>query len=263
MTSKHPQSRNIFKTIFLRATSALLVSALYFGLSVPAFAIDEAEQADIEAIIHNYLVENPEILEEMISALKNRDSARAETTARREIAANRDAIFNPGASFVAGNPVGDVTLVEFFDYTCSFCKQSLKDVQRRIKEDPGLRVVFIDYPALSDRNPTSMVATRASIAAAQQGKYWPFHLKLMGSATGLTSKNITRYAGEVGLDVERLLKDMNAQETYRRIDSNIELANRLGIDGTPSFVIGDQIMAGARGHTVLKHLIARQRANNK
>ena len=263
MIFKKSQLQNVATSLFKRALTVALAAALYAGVSVPAQAFDEAEQADIEAIIHNYLVENPEILEEMISALNSQNEATAERAARREIAANREAIFNPGASFVAGNPIGDITLVEFFDYTCSFCKQSLADVRKLIKEDPGLRVVFIDYPTLADRNPASMMAIRASVAAAEQGKYWPYHLKLMGSKTGLTSKNIIRYAGEVGLDVEQLLKDMNAPETYRRIDANIELAHRLGINGTPSFVIGNQVLAGARGHEALKRLIAQQRAAKK
>jgi len=245
------------------AVAMICLAIASFSAGGYAAAIDEEQRAEIEAIVHNYLVENPEILDEMLTVIQKRDEARTRANATNEIAINYDAIFNPGAAYVAGNPQGDVTLVEFFDYTCGFCKQALADVTRLIKEDPNLRVVFIDYPALSTRNPASMLASRASVAAAKQGKYYAYHLKMMGSHTGLTQKNIMRYAGEVGLDVEQLLKDMVKDDTYERIDANMNLARRLGMDGTPSFVIGNQMIPGAQGYQVLKQVINFTRAQNK
>ena len=225
-----------------------------------AHPIDDAQRTEIESIIHQYLIENPELLEEMISALRIREAAAAQAEAKKVIEDKHNQIFYPGSAFVAGNPKGDVTLVEFFDYTCSYCKESLKDVRRLMEQDNNLRVVFIDYPALSNRNPVSMVATRASVAAANQGKYVPFHLKMMGSMMPLTQKSILRYAKEVGLDEQQLLQDMNAPETYARIDDNIALAHALGMDGTPSFVIDDNVIAGALGYDTLRQIIALMRS---
>ncbi len=231
-----------------------------------SLAFSEGEQAEIEAIVHNYLVENPQILDEMLAAMQVQEVRQAEESADKAIVEQHDAIFFPGAAFVTGNPRGDVTLVEFFDYTCGFCRKTLPDIENLINNDPDLRVVFIDFPALAGRNPVSMVATRASVAAAQQeGKYAAFHFKMMGNETGLTDKAIVRIAEEVGLDVDKLTKDMNAPETYARIDANIALANDLGINGTPSFVIGDQVVIGALGYDALKAEIdnARRKARQQ
>lgn len=228
-----------------------------------AHPIDRAQRTEIESIIHQYLVENPEILDEMIRALRVREVASAQAQAKLVIDAKYNQIFYPGPAFVTGNPKGDVTLVEFFDYTCSYCKESLKDVVKLMEQDKNLRVVFIDYPALSNRNPISMIATRASVAAANQGKYVEFHLKMMGSMTPLTQKSILRYAKESGLDEEQLLRDMNAPETYARIDANIELAHELGMDGTPSFVVGEHVIAGALGYDTLRQLVALVREQKK
>ncbi|TDI60890.1 MAG: DsbA family protein [Alphaproteobacteria bacterium] len=241
-------------TFSIKILTVTLGVILGLGLSVPkSFAFNDDEQSEIEAIVHNYLIENPQILEEMIAAMKFQEAFSAQKKAKDIIVEKYDAIFYPGAAFVTGNPKGDVTLVEFFDYTCVFCRKSLPDLEKLINTDPNLRVVFIDFPALRGRNPTSMVATRASVAAAQQeGKYAAYHFKMMGTKSGLTEKAIVRIAGEVGLDVEQLTKDMNAPETYARIDANMELARDLGIDGTPTFIVGDQVIAGAVGYDLLK-----------
>ena len=118
-----------------------------------SLAFSEGEQAEIEAIVHNYLVENPQILDEMLAAMKVQEARQAQESANKAIAEQHDAIFSPGAAFVTGNPRGDVTLVEFFDYTCGFCRKSLPDIEKLINNDPNLRVVFIDFPALAGRNP--------------------------------------------------------------------------------------------------------------
>jgi protein-disulfide isomerase len=249
------------RTIGALLGASVMIALMACGMNTQeSFAFNEEEQSEIEAIVHEYLVENPEILEEMIASMKVQEASFAQEKASHAIVNQHDAIFNPGAAFVTGNPEGDVTLVEFFDYTCGYCRKSVPDLEKLIENDPGLRVVFIDFPALAGRNPISMVATRASIAAArQEGKYSAYHFKLMGNKTSLTDKAIVRIAKEVGLDIDQLTKDMNAPETYARVDANIALAAALGIDGTPSFIIGNQMIPGAIGYEGLKAQVDRAR----
>ena len=249
------------KSVLTIVTVGFVIAVLGIVMNVrDSLAFSEDEKTEIESIVHKYLVENPAILDEMLASMKVQEARQAQASAEKTIVEQRDAIFFPGPAFVTGNPKGDVTLVEFFDYTCGFCRKSLPDLERLINNDPNLRVVFIDFPALAGRNPISLVATRASIAAAQQeGKYAAYHFKLMGHKTGLTDKAIVRIAEEVGLDVDKLTKDMNAPETYARVDANVALANDLGINGTPSFVIGDQVVIGALGYDALKAEVDRAR----
>ncbi len=178
---------------------------------------------------------------------------------RAGLAAHPEMLFDDPASPVAGNPDGDVTLVEFFDYRCVFCKGANKAVTAALQQDPRLRVVFKELPVLG---PGSVAAARAALAAHRQDpdKYVAFHGALMGVRGRLTKPTIMRIARATGFDVKRLEADMSAPEIDQAIKRNLALAATLGIRGTPVFVIGDKIVPGAVNLKTMKRLIALARA---
>ena len=221
----------------------------------------DEQTVEIKTIVREYLLENPQILQEMITALEVQNQEEQARQAAAAISENRDQLINPGAAFVAGNPEGDVTLVEFFDYMCTFCRAALPDLNRLLEEDPNLRLVYIDYPVLADRSVASLVASSASIAAAKQGKYVELHQRLMGHEDQLQEQDVLKIAQDIGLDMEQLVEDMNADPTIVRIEANMELAEKLGITGTPSFVLGDKVIEGAVGYDALLAAITAARAS--
>ena len=218
-----------------------------------ADALTESDKDEIKSMIREYLVENPEILQEMITALETRRAEAERIATEKGIIEHQDALFRGDDAFVAGNPNGSVTLVEFFDYRCGYCKRAMKDLQKLIADNPDLRVVFKDYPVLG---PDSLVASRAAIAAAQQGKYAQFHFGLMGRDGPVTEEAIFAVADEIGLDVNKLKKDMESEAVDKVLEENYALADALNIQGTPNFIIGDQLVAGARGYDFLSETIA-------
>lgn len=235
---------------------ALTLGALFIfglgtalGLSLPATAQGSKdgfrpEQArEIERIVREYLVKNPEVLVEAMRALEERQQMAESQSARDAIKANRVALRNDPNSYVGGNPKGDVTIVEFFDYRCGYCKQAalaLKDVAR---SDGKIRVVYKEFPILG---PDSLVAARYGVAAAAQGeRYVAFHEAMMQLRGALTEETILQVARETGLDVARLEQDAKSPRVQDTIRANHALAEALGIRGTPAFVIGDDLTPGA------------------
>jgi len=174
----------------------------------------------------------------------------------RRIAAYRDQIFSDPRSPVAGNPAGDVTIVEFFDYHCSYCKTVSGPLDRLLAEDKGVRLVLKEYPILAK---DSVVAARAALAAAAQGKYWEFHQALMAHRGKFDMPALKSMAASVGLDADRMEADMEASSMLEDLRGNHALAESLGVAGTPTFVIGDRIIPGALSVDDLKELIAEAR----
>lgn len=232
-----------------------LVGALAGGTAVALAAMQGAggmagqDRTAIEAIVHDYILEHPEIIPEAIDRLQRKDLAKV-------IDANRKALETPFAGGWAGARDGDVTLVEFFDYSCGYCRQSVADVDRLIKEDPKLKVVFRELPILGD---DSDAAARVSLSAARQGSFYPFHLKLY-QAGRPTAAAVARVQKEVGLDPARVAADGQAADVRAEINGNLELARTLQLTGTPAFVVGDQLLAGAVGYEALKKAVAEARA---
>ena len=208
-------------------------------------------------IIREYLLERPEVLEEAMTALraKRQEEKRARTQAA--IADNRAALLSHEMSPFSGNPDGDVTLVEFFDYACGYCKRSLSVMINLLRSDPQLRIVWKELPVLG---PVSRIAARASMAAARQGKYLEFHEAAMGTRDGLSEDGVLAIAERVGLDVDRLQQDMADPSIEAYLDETNQLARELGIEGTPAFVIGDTLVPGAVGEARLRQLIAQARS---
>jgi protein-disulfide isomerase len=238
----------------LRVLGALLAALCIAPIlrAEPAHALSERDKAQVQRIVRDYLLQNPGLLEEMMTALQAERDREAAAEAARNIAAHRDEVFAAHPGMVAGNPAGDVTLVEFFDYRCGYCRAAQPMIARLLKEDPNVRVVFKEYPVLG---PASITASRAAVAAARQGKYVDFHMALMSLKEPLTDEVLYRVAGEVGLDVERLKQDMKSEEVDEVLEENLALAAKLNVDGTPNFIVGRHMMPGLVTYETLRTAI--------
>jgi protein-disulfide isomerase len=215
-----------------------------------------ADKTAVEAIIRDYLINHPEILSEALDAVETHKKYLETREILDAIAKNRDALEGNEADFIAGNPKGDVTIVEFFDYNCSFCKRVLDSVLQLIEQDSKIRVVFKEMPILDD---SSIIASRAALAARHQGKYMPFHLAMMRSRGAFDETRVMEIAQSVGLNVRQLRKDMEDDGVKEALKANYELAADLKVNGTPAFVIGDQIVPGAIGLERMQELVAEAR----
>ena len=211
----------------------------------------------VRKIVREYLIEHPEVIEEAIRGLQAKRESRKQDRARAALRQHDKALRSHPMSPVSGNPKGDVTLVEFFDYQCGYCKRSLKPVKDLLETDKKLRIVWKEFPILG---PVSRFAARTAMASEKQGRYLEFHVAVMGSRGKLTEDRVMAIAASLGLDVQRLRRDMEDPAIEKYLDETIRLARVLGIEGTPAFVIGDTLVPGAVGGTRLKELIARARS---
>jgi protein-disulfide isomerase len=234
------------------------------GLAVlaaaPAQAAGEGDAAglpaeQIERIVRDYLLREPEVVYQALQELQRRQDAAKLERQRQAVAAHRVQLFQNADDPVAGNPNGDVTLVEFFDYQCAYCRRVVPSIQAQLQEDKNLKMVFKDFPILGE---DSVVAARAALAARRQERYAPFHFALM-NASDLSLDGIMAVAKSEGLDTRRLAADMNAPEIAAQLQANYALAQTLGIEGTPAFVIGDQLIPGALDKARLVELIEEAR----
>ena len=227
------------------------------GAVVAQEALTPAQREAVEKLVREIIRTNPEIIME---ALESHDQRQKEAEARRfvdALAAQKQAVRNDPSSEIAGNPQGDVTVVEFFDYRCPYCKQAHNQLQALLKRDSKVRVVLKEFPILG---PESVVASRAALAARAQGKYLAFHNALL-ETRALNEEIIFRLAADVGLDVDRLKKDMTQPEVQAIIARNRKLGEALGITGTPAFVIGDQLAPGALSVERLAAMVEEARAS--
>lgn len=244
------------------AVPVLATIALATSLSISApVAADDTLTADQESavrtLIEKYLMENPEVILESVKAYREAQEQSARESAEKNLVALREQITNDPASPVAGNPEGDVTVVEFFDYRCGYCKSSMETVRKIIEEDPNVRFVFKEFPILSKE---SGQAARAALAAERQGKYFEYHSALMNSRGSFSDAQIMQIAAEVGLDTDKLAKDMADPAIEAALQKNAELARELDINGTPSFIVGNEMYPGALDLDSLRLLIAEIRA---
>lgn len=206
-------------------------------------------------LIRETLLKNPELIQEALVELERRNQVAQAEAQRSAVASEKANLVDPATSIIAANPQGDVTLVEFMDYNCGFCKRALDDVRTLAKDDPKLRVVIKDFPILG---PDSVEASRVAIAVKNQlqgQKYWDFHNKLMATKGRINGAKALEIAKEAGADVERARKDMDAPATRAAIESTVALGDRLGLTGTPAFIIGDEVVFGAVGAAALKEKI--------
>ncbi|MDB5663111.1 MAG: DsbA oxidoreductase [Sphingomonas bacterium] len=214
----------------------------------PAAAADPGRAA-MEKIVRDYILDHPEIIPEAMARLQEREAA-------QKVSASRKALETPFAGAWAGSARPDVTLVEFFDYACGFCRSSIPDVDRLLKEDPSLRIVFRELPILSAQ---SEVAARVSLAAAKQGRFIDFHRRLFAAGRP-ADPQIAAAQAAAGLNGAAVARDKNAGDVNSELAANLELARTLGLSGTPSFIVGDRILSGAVGYDELKKAVAAARA---
>jgi protein-disulfide isomerase len=237
--------------------AALVLVCLCLGRGSPApieaAEITPAQRQAIEGIIHDYLVQNPDVLIEALHQAEEKMNREAEVKASRALADRQHEIFDDPATPVGGDPQGDVAVVEFFDYRCPYCKQVQPAIQSLLEQDRKLRFVYKELPVLG---PQSVVAAHAALAARMQGKYEAFHAAMMATKGQIGDDTVYKVAGSVGLDVERLKRDMAKPEVVDAVKANLALANALDIHGTPAFIVGDHIVPGAVDLDALKDLVA-------
>lgn len=211
------------------------------------------DEAEFGAKVRGYLLANPQVLREVIDELNKQERAAAELEKKAQIASLDQQLNHDPNSFVAGNPDGDITIVEFFDYRCGYCKRSFPDLMKTVEEDGNIRLVLKEFPILGDE---SVLASRAAIAALAQDKYMGFHSKLMETRGSFSLDRLLSLAEEYGLDTAQLQTDMNSEKTDGIIRANYEVARALGVTGTPAFVIGETFVPGAVSADELKNLVA-------
>ncbi len=245
------------------AALALLAGALLAAPAARAQSFNDAQKTEIGKIVHEYLVKNPEVLREAIAELEKRQ--KAEETAQRETAIEtvNKQIFDSKYQVVVGNPQGKITLVEFFDYNCGYCKKALGDLSKLAKENPDLRIVLRDFPVLG---PGSVEAARVAMATSKQiqgDKFWTFHTKLLGGRGQAGKEQALAAARDAGADMGKLEKDMNSPDIRAGYDEVMHIADKLALTGTPSWVVGKEVIVGAVGYDELNGKIANYRKCGK
>jgi protein-disulfide isomerase len=240
-------------TLAPRLFVAVCAALLAFAVAPVAQAADftHAQRSSIERIVHDYLVAHPEVLQEAMSELEKRQTAAAAEKYKAAVKAHAKLLFSSPDQVTLGNPKGNVTFVEFFDYNCAYCKRAMTDMLTLMKTDPNLKVVLKEFPVLG---PGSVEAAKVAVAVRMQApnKYLEFHTKLLGGRGEANAARALAVAKEVGLDMDRLQKDLKGPEIDKTLKQDFGLAEALGLNGTPSYVIGENVIVGAVGFDALK-----------
>jgi protein-disulfide isomerase len=246
----------LFSPLRRLALAGLAACALGLGVApVRAEGLTPDQRKAVVELIRETLLKNPELIQEAMVELERRNQVAQVEAQRSALAAEKANLTDPATSVLAGNLQGDVTIVEFMDYNCGFCKRAMEDVRTLAKDDPKLKVVIKDFPILG---PDSVEASRVAIAVKSQlqgQKYWEFHLKLMGTKGRINAAKALEVAKEAGVDIERVKKEMEAPATRAVIEQTVALGDRLGLTGTPAFIVGDEVVFGAVGVAALKQKI--------
>ena len=255
-----------FRVMSIRTKTCGLVLSGVLGLlpvltnaESPPAQSDPAFQQAVEQVVEQYIRAHPEVIEQTLQALQAKREAQERERVRNLIATKQAELLNDPNSPVSGNLKGDVTVVEFFDYRCGYCKRVAGTVTQLQHDDPNVRVVYKDYPILGE---ASVFAARAALASKAQGKHVVFHEALLATEEELTQETILAMATAVGLDTEKLRRDMESPSIQTTIERNRALARELGINGTPGFIIGTELVPGALDLKDLKNLIKQVRQKN-
>lgn len=239
------------------ALSALAFAAglILSPLAAQAQALSAEQRKAVSDLVRETLIQNPEIIQEALIELERRNTVAQADAQRKAVDSEKARLTDPATSVILGNPQGDVTLVEFMDYNCGFCKRAMEDVRVLMKDDPKLRVVIKDFPILG---PDSVEASRVALAVKNQlqgQKYLDFHVKLMATRGRINAAKALEVAKESGADVERARKDMESAPVKEAIADTVALGDRLGLTGTPAFILGDEVVFGAVGAAALKERV--------
>jgi protein-disulfide isomerase len=238
------------------ALGAILGLAAFAATAVssPASAA-ELDRSGVETIVREYLLEHPEVIRDALEELDRREKAAAEQARLQAVTDSADVLFNSTRQVVIGNPDGDVTMVEFFDYNCGYCKRAHGDMTRLIEEDGNLRVVLKEFPVLGQGSvEAAQVAIALNIVAPE--KYEEFHEALLLQRGQANRASALEAAAGVGVSAEQLAKALEGDTAAQTIEEVYSLANRLGLTGTPSYVIGEEVVMGAVGYDQLKEKIS-------
>jgi protein-disulfide isomerase len=245
----------------LALAGAFILSAL---LGAAAFALIQAwlpgfgKRGEIERVVRGYILTHPEIIAEAIDKLRANEATKAEQAerdAQKSVPDQLAAVQKPYAGAWAGNPKGDVTVVAFMDYACGYCRASLPGIDELLARDPNVRIVYREFPVLG---PASGVAARWALAAAEQGKFRPFHDALYAEGPP-SEETIATAAAKAGLDKALAQKSVDSQAVAAEIKANHELGRKLAMTGTPSWVIGGKLYYGARDYAGLAEAVAEAR----
>ncbi len=243
-----------------RLISSLFALALGCSLVVPAVAdsFNPEQKKDLEKLIHSYLVEHPEVLSEVAAALDAKEKKAAEEQRGTFLSSAAKDLFHDNMDAVVGNPKGDITVVEFMDYNCGWCRKSIKEMQALVGSDKNVRVVMKEFPIFGEG---SEYAARAAMASVKQGKYWPFHQALFATEGKVTPEIVDQVATQQGLDLAKLKTDMNDPAIAANIAKTVQLAESLQLTGTPGFIVDTKVFPGYVPQDALSMAIATARAN--
>jgi protein-disulfide isomerase len=240
----------------LRSTAAALCLAVVAAAPVRAQSFSDTQRGEIERIVKEYLIAHPEVLQEVMAEFEKRQNAAELEKQMAGVRQHKEVLFNSTHQVTLGNPQGDVTMVEFFDYNCGYCKRALSDMLQLIKTDPNLKVVLKEYPVLG---PGSLEAAQVAVAVRMQDKtgkkYLDFHQRLLGARGPADKAHALAAANEAGFDVARIEKDLASDEVRETLRENMKIADAVGLNGTPSYVIGSDVVVGAQGYDVLKEKV--------
>jgi len=242
--------------LLLSSTAAALCFALAAAGPVRAQSFSDAQRGEIERIVKDYLVAHPEVLQEAMSEFEKRQNAAELEKQIAGVRQHKEVLFNSSHQVTLGNPKGDVTMVEFFDYNCGYCKRALADMLALIKNDPNLKIVLKEYPVLG---PGSLEAAQVAVAARMQDKsgkkYLDFHQRLLGARGPADKTHALAAAKDAGFDMARLEKDLASDEVRETLKESMKVADAIGLNGTPSYIIGSDVVVGAQGYDVLKEKV--------
>jgi protein-disulfide isomerase len=247
----------------LSAAGFLAALALAPAALAQTSPFNDQQKDAIGQVVREYLLKHPEVLQEAMIELEKRQNEAQRVAQQSALKDVRQTLINSPHSYVAGNPSGDVTLVEFFDYNCGYCKQSLADLRNLMKADPKLRVVLKDFPVLG---PDSVEASRVALAAKEQlkgEKLFEYHTRLMETRGRVGGERAMTLAKEMGLDLARLQKDMESPAVRTALQENVGLGDKLGLSGTPAFIVGDEVIPGAVGAEPLRKVVMNVRSCGK
>jgi protein-disulfide isomerase len=238
----------MFASLLARA-AAIAVAATLAPIS--ASAVSDSDRPAIEAIIKDYLLKNPEVLRDAFRELERRMKAEEDAKRAEALTGSRSLLHDSPRGVVVGNPKGDVVLVEFFDYNCGYCRRAMVDMLDLIKSDPMLKVVLKEFPVLGK---SSVDTARVAIAVRMQdpNKYLEFHRRLLSGRGEATHERALAAAKEAGLDMTRLEKDLKSPEINATLEESADLSEKLAISGTPTYVVGNEVVPGAIGFAALR-----------
>lgn len=235
----------------------IITMGMVFALSAPAVQADELSREDIKELVLETIRENPEIIFEAAELLQQRRQQAADERASQTLGALRPTLERDPNAPVLGNPDGDVTVVEFFDYNCPYCKRVKPAIEALLEKDPNVRLVYREWPILGEG---SVFAARAALASRKQGKYEEFHWAMMGMRERAEESSVLRIATSIGLDIEQMQQDMEDPAIDEHFATSVRLTQSLGFGGTPSFVIGDVLVPGLVSEEALIQHVANARA---